>query len=270
MKKFIIRLFYITTFAACLYSCKTNVLETENKELDQKYYLTQDTVRGVLNISMKVELPKKYKDLNTLRTIRDNIVEKTFGTEYVRYSNNDLLPAFAKDMYEEYRESNLPFMKEDDTEEPGFTYNNDYILETFSLLNDKHIFSYGSDLYVYTGGAHGLTNRLYYNYDMSNGKLLTETDLFTGNYKSVLTDLLIEHIKNDNNGAEEDFENTYWTEYIIPNGNFYITTESINYVFNPYEIAPYAFGITEVTIPFNQLGDILKKDSPINYLLNDI
>jgi len=53
---------------------------------------------------------------------------------------------------------------------------------------------------------------------------------------------------------------------IKPNENFYITDESINYVFNPYEIAPYYMGQTEVVIPFYRLKDILKPNSIISYL----
>ena len=59
----------------------------------------------------------------------------------------------------------------------------------------------------------------------------------------------------------------YWTDSIKPNGNFYITDESINYVFNPYEIAPYYMGQTEVTIPFSRIKDLLKPNSIIGYLV---
>jgi hypothetical protein len=59
----------------------------------------------------------------------------------------------------------------------------------------------------------------------------------------------------------------YWVDAIKPNSNFYITDESINYVFNPYEIAPYYMGITEVVIPFDRLKDMLNKPSVIDYLI---
>lgn len=55
---------------------------------------------------------------------------------------------------------------------------------------------------------------------------------------------------------------------IKPNGNFYITDESINYVFNPYEIAPYYMGQTEVTIPFARIRNILKPNSIVQYLVD--
>jgi hypothetical protein len=59
----------------------------------------------------------------------------------------------------------------------------------------------------------------------------------------------------------------FWTDSIKPNGNFYITDESINYIFNPYEIAPYYMGITEVSLPYDRLEDLLKPNSLIAYLV---
>jgi hypothetical protein len=59
----------------------------------------------------------------------------------------------------------------------------------------------------------------------------------------------------------------FWVEAIKPNGNFYITDESINYVYNPYEIAPYYMGQTEVVLPFYRLIDILKPNNVISYLI---
>ena len=60
----------------------------------------------------------------------------------------------------------------------------------------------------------------------------------------------------------------FWVYAIKPNGNFYITDESINYVFNPYEIAPYSLGQTEVIIPFYKLKGILKPNNIISHLID--
>jgi len=38
-------------------------------------------------------------------------------------------------------------------------------------------------------------------------------------------------------------------------------------VFNPYEIAPYYMGQTEVVIPYTRLKDFLKPNSIISYLV---
>jgi hypothetical protein len=121
------------------------------------------------------------------------------------------------------------------------------------------------------GGAHGLETRNYYNFNLTTGKLITEKDLYIDNYKSALTQLIKKRIVEESTEIKTlaDLEESiFWTDSIKPNGNFYITDESINYVFNPYEIAPYAFGETEITLTFDRIKSILKPNNPITYLVN--
>ena len=44
---------------------------------------------------------------------------------------------------------------------------------------------------------------------------------------------------------------------IFPAENFILGDETITFVYNPYEIAPYALGSTELTLPYSQLSKIL-------------
>jgi hypothetical protein len=123
------------------------------------------------------------------------------------------------------------------------------------------------------GGAHGLSTSNYLNFNIKNGKKITESDLFSDNYVTKLSELIKVRI------VEQSFEDKsnepilslndtdFWVDAIKPNGNFYITDESINYVYNPYEIAPYYMGQTEVVLPFYRLIDILKPNNVISYLI---
>jgi hypothetical protein len=272
MKKNLIRLFFVIGVAAMFYSCggsksKGKIMQTETRKFEQKYYLTEDKSRGVLTVNMQVELPVEFHNSSVLQIVRDNIVANVFGHEYVQFSNKELLPRFASDMNEEYRDNNLSFFQREMPEELGYAFNNDFLLETFVLLSNKHVFSYGVDLYVYMGGAHGLNNRTFLNYNLKDGSLILEDDLFNENFEPVLTELMKRLMMADLEISEEELEETYWVENIVPNGNFYISYEAINYVFNPYEIAPYVFGHTEISIPFEEIKEILKPNSPIRYLM---
>ena len=157
----------------------------------------------------------------------------------------------------------------------SYSFNNDHNIEGFSLLNDKKIYSYGIDRYVYMGGAHGLSNRTYFNFNLETGNLITEKDIFTDNSRGAISDLIKVRIIEESKETYEtgtppirDLDDTdFWTDSIKPNGNFYITDESINYVFNPYEIAPYYIGQTEVTLPFERIKKFLKPQNPIAYLV---
>jgi len=126
------------------------------------------------------------------------------------------------------------------------------------------------------GGAHGLETRNYYNFDLKTGKIISEKDLFKSNYVPELSELIKKRIVEESKEQKDtrdtepimSLEDTdFWADSIKPNGNFYITDEGINYVFNPYEIAPYYMGQTEVSIPFDRLTNILKSNSIIAYLV---
>ena len=264
MKRKINHLFFIFGVMALFYSCGENkTMQTETRKFKQKYYLTEDKSKGILTINMYVKLPVRYHNSDILQIVRDDVVTNVFGHEYVQYSNKELLPRFASDMNEEYRNSNLPFFNRELSEEIGFSFNNDFLLKTFVLLSDEHIFVYGVDLYVYMGGAHGLQTRTYFNYNLKNANLILEEDLFIENFEPILTEIIIRQMRAGLEISEEELEEIYWVENIVPNGNFYIMHESINYVFNPYEIAPYVFGQTEIIIPFEEIKEILKPNSVI-------
>ena len=45
---------------------------------------------------------------------------------------------------------------------------------------------------------------------------------------------------------------------IGPNGNFSVSEDGVTYIYNHYEIAPYAMGIIRVTLPWDDVRELLK------------
>lgn len=272
MKKQFILLILCVFTSTLFFSCKPKTVKTEEISFANRYYLSSDTSKGSLNVDFKVEIPFAYTNKAVLDSIRTTIFINLFGHDYDSRSNDSVLHLFARELETDYRANNEPLLNQLDNESL-YSFNNEHILEGFSLLNDQHIYSYGIDRYVFMGGAHGLNNRTYLNFNLSTGKLITESDLFIDNYKPALVELIkkrmVEEIVNQKNTELIiNLEDTdYWTDSIVPNGNFYITDENITYVFNPYEIAPYYMGQTEVVIPFDRIKDLLRPENPIAYLL---
>lgn len=253
-------------------SCRQKTVRTIDKSLTERYYLATDTSKGSLNIEITVQLPVCLDNKDALDSIRNTIVSNLFGVEYVKFHNDSLLKQFKSDLINEYKLTNEPILNEMD-EGSLYSFNNEHVLDGFSLLNDENIYSYGINRYVFMGGAHGLNTINYMNFNVKTGKLITENDLFLKNTMPKLTDLIkkriVEQSKEDE-GIEpiSKLEKTdYWIDAIKPNGNFYLTDESLNYVFNPYEIGPYYLGITEVRIPYSRLKKLLKPNSIIYYLI---
>ena len=276
MKKQSIILLISILATTLFFSCTQKTIKTDEKDFVKKYFLSNDTSKGALSVDVEVEIPSAFVDKQVLNTIRATIVTNLFGDEYVSHSNDSLVSLFTKDLLTEYKENNKPLLSELDSTN-RYNFDNEHVVSGFSLLSDKKIYVYGIDRYVYMGGAHGLETRNYYNFDLKTGKTLTEKDLFKSNYESELSEIIKKRIVEESKEMKEttdtepilSLEDTdFWSDSIKPNGNFYITDESVNYVFNPYEIAPYYMGQTEVTIPFNRLKNILKPNSIIAYLVD--
>lgn len=45
----------------------------------------------------------------------------------------------------------------------------------------------------------------------------------------------------------------YWLENLSPTENFIVNTVGLTWLYNPYEIAPYAMGTTQITLSYNQI-----------------
>ncbi len=57
----------------------------------------------------------------------------------------------------------------------------------------------------------------------------------------------------------------YWFENdkFELNDNFVITSDNITFSFNPYEVGPYALGMTEINLPFSKIKHLIKSDGPL-------
>lgn len=272
MKIFRISLIISLLLTLTLSSCRQKTIRTIEKSDIERFYLDNDTSKGALSIEINIEIPVCFDNDKVLDSIRNNIISNLFGSEYINVENDSLIHKFRADLKTEYKLTNEPILNEMD-EKSLYSFNNEHILDGFSLLNDEHIYSYGINRYVFMGGAHGLNTINYLNFNLKNGKQITESDLFMKNSNKKLTELIKKRIveqsiEDENIEPIKNLEKTdFWIDAIKPNGNFYITDESLNYIFNPYEIGPYYLGITEVRLPYERLKSILKPNSIVSYLI---
>jgi hypothetical protein len=275
MEKLKMRLIICVLLPFLFFSCTQKTVKTEEKDLIKRFYLASDTSKGALNLDIEVEIPIAYKDTAVLKSIRATLISNLFGDDYISQPNDSLVHYFCNELFTEYKANNEPLLNSKDKNN-NYSFNNEHTLSGFSLLSDKKIYVYGIERYVDMGGAHGLETRNYFNFDLKTGNLISENDLFIPNYKAGLADLIkkriIEEARENNDSIDTEpvlsLEDTdYWIDSIKPNGNFYISDEGINYVFNPYEIAPYYMGQTEVSLPFDILKGFLKPNNIIVYLV---
>lgn len=102
--------------------------------------------------------------------------------------------------------------------------------------------------YINSGGAHGNLNVTFFNFDASTGELLQFDDLF--NDKEGLKNIVKTHFEEETKGSEINY--FFGEPFSLP-ANIGFNDEGIVCFYNVYEIASYADGITEFTVPFEDV-----------------
>jgi len=102
--------------------------------------------------------------------------------------------------------------------------------------------------YINSGGAHGNLNVTFFNFDASTGELLQFDDLF--NDKEGLKEIVKTHFEEETKGSEINY--FFGEPFSLP-ANIGFNDEGIICFYNVYEIASYADGITEFTVPFEDV-----------------
>ena len=100
--------------------------------------------------------------------------------------------------------------------------------------------------------AHGIYNTTFVNYSISDGKILTISDLMNPGFEKHLTEMIREKIREEKVDLIVPIE-----EVGIPK-DFELTSSGIRFVYTLYEIAPYSSGEVAVDFDAYELEDLLK------------
>jgi len=265
MKK--ILLFCIAAIAVVLTGCRQQAADfaTEQYTLENNAVL-KDGYPDTIAISINFEYPTQMASDSVLLAVQHQLLNEMFGEAYAEMEPQQAMEAYSAMLITEYRENNIPVLDElkndgVDPEEPMSMLQAAHALDGRVMGIVRGIMSYGVERYVYNGGAHGSNFRMFCNYDVETGKPVAEADFFVDDYEAALTDLLLECMiaQNDEIALIADLQEAgYNVDEIHPNGNFYLAEEGVTYVFNPYDIAPYALGETEILLPWERLTDLLR------------
>lgn len=132
------------------------------------------------------------------------------------------------------------------------------------LLNNAKQLTIQLSSYAYTGGAHGMNSTTYFVFDAATGRRLFFDDLFVSGSRGSLNALIEARFREDRGLSSSDrldgekgglFENR-----IAFTTNFALTDKGISFFYNPYEIAPYAAGPTEIELRFEDIKGLLKPE----------
>jgi hypothetical protein len=114
--------------------------------------------------------------------------------------------------------------------------------------------------YIFQGGAHGGASIHFINWNIKANKNITLSDILTSGYEEKLTavaDTIFRKSENlsDTSSLKRDY--FFKDGKFTLNNNFLITPIGLRFLYNQYEIKPYAAGQTNLLIPYAKIKSLL-------------
>ncbi|MCD2425249.1 DUF3298 and DUF4163 domain-containing protein [Niabella pedocola] len=122
--------------------------------------------------------------------------------------------------------------------------------------NGYAILSVGN--YAYTGGAHGMYGQTMLCLDMQQQKELALSDVLHID-SATLQPILEQHLRTRYKIAQnKPLTDILFDERLALTDNFYFTPKGIGFIYQPYEVAAYAFGLIDIWVPYTELRPYLQ------------
>lgn len=136
-----------------------------------------------------------------------------------------------------------------------------------SVAEDSYpgVAAYSVDMFSYTGGAHGNSIVTCLNLNLTTGRAIRYADFFVKG-KERETKGIVEKsfmVKNGCASMGQLVEKTSigsLGDIYVRDGNFLLLRDSVEFVYNPYEVAPYACGTITTRVAYSDLAPCINKD----------
>lgn len=256
--KIIIALFAVLAFTAC-------------QEKGDKYAFQYVTFKETIPYHQGQEHPSCSFDLNVLKAHgTDTVFADAFNVDIsyflfdkrttdVRNAMIHFIDSIIGNFKEENQEQ-IKYAKEEGFEPLNLDY--EYIINTeVHYGNNRDIIGHFVKLYQYTGGAHGGTFITCRNLRLKDGSLVTLDNYFKPGYEEVLLPVLERKLLEyaECSSRDELDEHGYFSnEPMFISDNFEIRQDTIDFIYNQYDIAPYSTGITTLSVPEDEIRSIIR------------
>ena len=253
-----------TAFAALLvllFSCKgvdESQIEFAQVKAEKTVSLSNEAMSPKCSVSLAIAYATEANGH------RAEVINNTVSRRLLNIGDKSMQTAadeFAEQYTQAYLEHMLPLYNQDraDTTKKAW-YEYHYIIEATTQPGTANTLTYLATIDYYEGGAHGINQLITFNFDIATGKQITLADLFAPGYETELKNTLLKALKSKTglNSMNELKEAGYlYSMDIFPSENFILNDETITFVYNPYEIAPYAVGSIELIITYSEVSKIL-------------
>jgi len=138
---------------------------------------------------------------------------------------------------------------------------------TFATTSDpvSGLISFTLDQNTYSAGAAHPSDQVdAYTFDTGNGNQIYLTDLFSGNYLQTIATYSVQALTTqlgDDADSDQIAQGTAATQdsfkVFVPHA------DGLHIIFNQYQVASYADGIQEITIPYSAMQSVINKKSQL-------
>lgn len=136
-----------------------------------------------------------------------------------------------------------------------------YTLKTYTEDGADSVICYKSDFERFEGGPQAYHVKRWLNFHKETGKRIVLSDIFRPGYENALSQLLLKalmekfNFKNEQAMHNAGFLNN---AEMYPSDNYLIKPDALVFLYNTSEIAPRTAGDIELTIPGDELEDLLR------------
>ena len=258
-KEIIAAIAVATIWTACGGDSTGGGLDFETVKVEKTVGITGEAGAPQCSVSLQLAAAKGEPAERT-KTINETVAQQLLNIEGVGLKQ--AADSFANQYTSDYRQNFAPLYREDrgDAAKRAW-YEYHYNIKSEARQGRDGVTVYTADVDYYEGGAHGMNQRIVMNFDNATGRLLTLDDVFVPGYQQQLSErllqALIEKTESEDLADLKDKGYLYATD-MFASENFALGDDAITFVYNPYEIAPYAFGLIELEIDNDDLKELWK------------
>lgn len=225
-----------------------------------------DEASPACHLEVELICPARTDSSLLARNVRREVLAFSLGEAYADRPADEALGRYAKDYADEYRRDLLPLYEEnkarneaENDAEAWFAYTQE--LRAKPLCDNPQCLVYRVDKHEYRGGAHGMYSIHYLNFDATDGRRLVLKDVFRPDTEGALTERLLQRLMEKSgcrttDELEEQGLLMGTDLYVSP--NFRLGADSIYFLYNVYEIAPYSTGAIELALAHTEVADLTK------------
>ena len=208
-------------------------------------------------VGCKIAVSYPVNDDIISNSVREWINEELGGTYPGNLNNSDsVITYYGMKRAEEIREMIEGF--EDDIA----LKNSCYYLQIKKVFETTELVSFTSQIYQYSGGAHGGESIIGAVFRKSDGRRFG-WDMFTDNGKEKLREMIKNNLKNNyfKVSSDEEFYGHIFDEnasyvFPLPATAPIFNPNGVTFIYQQYELSAYAAGMPKCTIPYDSIAEL--------------